>query len=131
MRTNICLAGRGNMSARGDLVLIPLAPLGTLELPRSVFEQYLRRPEAPAAASASSAAPKLLSAEEMEAATSIPASWYATQARERRIPFRKLGRYVRFDFDEVMASEPLQRRAIACGQMNCTGSLDRKARASV
>lgn len=27
-----------------DVVLIPLAPLGTLKLPREVFEQYLERP---------------------------------------------------------------------------------------
>jgi hypothetical protein len=48
-----------------------------------------------AAPSPASAAPKLASAEEMEAATGLPASWFASQARERRIPFRKLGRYVR------------------------------------
>lgn len=71
-----------------------------------------------------------MSAEAMEAATGVPASWYATQARERRIPFRKLGRYVRFDFAEVMGSEAMQRRAIPPGQLNCTGSLDRKGRAS-
>jgi len=117
------------MSERGDIVLIPLAPLGVLELPRSVFEQYLRKAEVATAAPAVSPA-KLLSAEQMESATNIPASWFATQARERRIPFRKLGRYVRFDFDEVMASEPLQRRAIPPGQMNCTGSENRNGRAS-
>jgi hypothetical protein len=85
----------------------------------------------PVAAASAPAPAKLLTAHDMEAATGIPASWYSTQARERRIPFRKLGRYVRFDFDEVMASEPLQRRAIPPGQMNRTGSLDRKGRASV
>jgi hypothetical protein len=117
-----------------DLVLIPLPGLGTLELPRSVFDQYLRMPEALSVVAAQSAAvsnAKLLSAEAMEAATGVPASWFATQARERRIPFRKLGRYVRFDFDEVMTSDALKRRAIPPGQMHCTGSLDRKGPTSV
>ena len=112
-----------------DRVLIPLPGVGTLSLDREVYEAAL----IPIAAPAASAVPpvaKLLSAEEMESATSIPASWFATQARERRIPFRKLGRYVRFDLAEVMASEPLQRRAIAPGQMNCTGSENRNGRAS-
>src|SRR5580658_3239126 len=112
-----------------ERVLIPLPGVGTLSLTREAYEAALIPIAAPAPPAAAPSA-KLLSAEEMEAATSIPASWYATQARERRIPFRKLGRYVRFDFDEVMASEPLQRRAIAPGQMNCAGSRDRKGRAS-
>jgi hypothetical protein len=112
-----------------DRVLIPLPGVGTLSLDREVYEAALIPIAAPAPAAAAPFA-KLLSAEEMEAATSIPASWYATQARERRIPFRKLGRYVRFDYAEVMASDALKRRAIAPGQMNCTGSSDRKTRAS-
>src|SRR5437764_10397055 len=73
------------------------------------------------ATSPAAAAPKLVSAEDMEAATGVPASWFASQARERRIPFRKLGRYVRFNPEEVMACEALQRRAVAPGQL-CTGS---------
>jgi hypothetical protein len=116
-----------------DRVLIPLGAIGTLLLDGDAYRAALAAGAALAASPAPAAAtvaPKLLSAEEMEAATSIPASWYATQARERRIPFRKLGRYVRFDFDEIMASEPLQRRAIPPGRLNCTGSLDRKGRAS-
>jgi hypothetical protein len=78
---------------------------------------------------APAAVPKLVSAEEMQAATGVPASWFANQARERRIPFRKLGRYVRFNPEEVMACEALQRRAVASGQL-CTGSQNRKGHLS-
>jgi hypothetical protein len=116
-----------------DRVLIPLPGIGTLSLTREAYEAALAAGAALAASpapSATPAAPKLLSAEAMEAATGVPASWFATQARERRIPFRKLGRYVRFDFAEVMDSEAMQRRAIPPGQLNCTGSSDRKGRAS-
>jgi hypothetical protein len=112
-----------------DRVLIPLPGVGTLSLSREAYEAALI-PLAGPAPSAAPPSPKLLSAEEMEASTSVPASWYATQARERRIPFRKFGRYVRFDIAEVMASDALKRRAIAPGQLNCTGSRDRKAGAS-
>jgi hypothetical protein len=112
-----------------DRVLILLPGVGTLALDREVYEAALIPIAAPAPSSAAPA-PKLLSAEEMEAATSMPASWYETQARERRIPFRKLGRYVRFNFDEVMASDALRRRAIPPGKLNCTGSLDRNGHAS-
>ena len=115
-----------------DRVLIPLGPIGTLLLTREAYEAALAAGAALAspAPSAAAAAPKLLSAEDMETATGVPSSWFATQARERRIPFRKLGRYVRFDYAEVMGSEPMQRRAIPPGQLNCTGHLDRKGRAS-
>jgi len=116
-----------------DRVLIPLPGVGTLLLDGEAYKAALAAGAALAAApapAASVAAPKLMSAEEMEASTGVPASWFATQARERRIPFRKLGRYVRFDFAEVMDSEAMQRRAIPPGQLNCTGSRDRKARAS-
>ena len=112
-----------------DRVLIPLGPEGLLDLPRDVYERHLRSIAAPAPSPAPAVA-KLLSAEEMEAATGVPASWFATQARERRIPFRKLGRYVRFSFDEVMACEAFSRRAIPPGQMHCTGHQDRNGAAS-
>jgi hypothetical protein len=116
-----------------DRVLIPLGPIGTLLLTREAYEAALAAGAALATSpepSRAAAPPNLMSAEAMEAATGVPASWFATQARERRIPFRKLGRYVRFDFAEVMDSEAMQRRAIPPGQLNCTGSLDRKGRAS-
>lgn len=106
-----------------DRIVIPLPGLGTLELPREVFEQHLIRP-----ADAVPAAPavELLDADQLEQRTGIPSSWWMTQARERRIPFRKLGRYVRFDLAEVMACAAYRRRAV-----DCTGNHIHKGGASV
>jgi hypothetical protein len=73
---------------------------------------------------------KLVSANDLSDRTGIPASWFEAQARERRIPFRKIGRYVRFDFEEILACDAFQRRAVPRGDMNCTGSNDRRAPAN-
>jgi hypothetical protein len=114
-----------------DLVLLEFAG-EPLAFPREQFEEARARGKAlmvPAAGSSGEPA-RLLTAEELETATGVPASWFAAQARERRIPFRKLGRYVRFDFAEVMACEALKRRAVPSGEL-CTGSLNRRGSASV
>jgi hypothetical protein len=125
------------MAERADRVLIPLPDGRWLALAPDAFRAALAEGSALAegaklsaapAPSAAASAPKLMSAEELEAATGVPASWFATQARERRLPFRKLGRYVRFNFEDLMACEAFQRRAISPGQLNCTGSRDRKGR---
>ena len=91
-----------------ERILIPLPGLGTLELPREVFEQHLVRP---AAAEPASSASQLVDAEELERRTQIPASWWLAQARERGVPYRKIGRYVRFDVDEVLCCEAFRRKA--------------------
>ncbi len=109
-----------------DRVLIPLGSVGTLDLPRALFEQHLVAPAA-AETPAQASAIELVDADQLATRTGIPSSWWMTQARERRIPFRKLGRYVRFDFAEVTAADPYVRRAIPDG---CTGSHNRKGRAS-
>lgn len=95
-----------------DRVVIPLPGLGTLDLPRDVFELHLVKPVGRAQPESPAEAPSLLTAEAMEERTGIPASWWMTQARERRLPFRKLGRYVRFDPVEVAACEAYRRRAV-------------------
>jgi hypothetical protein len=112
-----------------DRVIIPLPDGRWLALTPDAFRAALAEGSTLSAApapSAAASASKLISAEELESATGIPASWFATQARERRLPFRKFGRYVRFNFDELMACEAYQCRAIPPGQLNCTGSRDRK-----
>ncbi len=43
----------------------------------------------------------LLSAEQMEARTSVPASWFLEQARKNAIPHVRLGKYVRFELSAV------------------------------
>jgi hypothetical protein len=91
-----------------ERILIPLPGLGTLELPREVFDQHLLRPQMPSVKPAS----ELVDADELEERTGIPASWWMTQARERRLPFRKIGRYVRFDVAEIMECDAYRRRTL-------------------
>jgi hypothetical protein len=95
-----------------DRVLIPLPGLGTLDLPREVYEHHLTRQPEPARQE--QAPSEILDAEQLEARTGVPASWWMTQARERRVPFMKLGRYVRFNFAEVSQCDAYQRRVIDC-----------------
>lgn len=92
-----------------ERILILLPGLGTLELPREVFDQHLLKPSMPTSKSPS----ELVDATQLEERTGIPASWWLTQARERRVPFRKIGRYVRFDVDEVFCCEEFRRKAIS------------------
>jgi excisionase family DNA binding protein len=96
---------------RGDVVLIPLAPLGVLELPRSVFEQYLRKPEAPIAAPAAASVSGLLNAKAVADALSLPESWIREKERQGEIPSTRVGRYVRFDLAAVhkALSKPVNR----------------------
>jgi hypothetical protein len=89
-------------------ILIPLPGLGTLALPRDLFEQHLLKP----AEVTGSPQSELVDADGLQARTGIPASWWMTQARERRVPFRKMGRYVRFDVAEVMACDAYKCRAL-------------------
>jgi excisionase family DNA binding protein len=89
------------MADRGDIVLIPLAPLGVLELPRSVFEQYLRKSEAPIAAPEASGIAGLLNAKAVADALSLPESWIREKERQGEIPSTRVGRYVRFDLAAV------------------------------
>ncbi|MES1195354.1 MAG: hypothetical protein ABUL58_00210 [Steroidobacter sp.] len=94
-----------------DHVIIPLGVMGVLELPRDVFERHLVK-SAPAVTSIEPAA--LVDAQQLEQRTGIPASWWMTQARERRVPSKKIGRYVRFDVAQVLACDAYQRHAITC-----------------
>jgi excisionase family DNA binding protein len=89
------------MAMTDDLVLIPLPPFGTLELPRSVFERYLRRAEPIAAPTAPGDAIDLLTADEAARRFSIPKTWLLEKARQSAIPHRRIGRYVRFSLSEL------------------------------
>jgi len=84
-----------------DLVLIPLPPLGMLELPRSVFERHLRRPDPIAVPMSAGNAVDLLTADEAALRFSIPKSWLLEKARQSAIPHRRIGRYVRFSPTEL------------------------------
>lgn len=89
-------------------VLIPLPGIGMLELPRKLFDQYL----VPEAKQEWSRPKQLLTSEEVEKHTSVSAAFWMAQARERRVPHHKLGRFVRFDLDEILNHEPYRRPAI-------------------
>jgi hypothetical protein len=43
----------------------------------------------------------LLTAEQMEQRTSIPATWFLEQARKEALPHVRAGKYVRFRFSQV------------------------------
>ncbi len=46
---------------------------------------------------------RLLNAEQAGELLGVPASWLLAQARDDRVPHVRLGRYVRFDRDELAA----------------------------
>lgn len=100
----------------GDRVLLPLPGLGTLDLPRELFERHLVKP---AEVAPERTAAELVDAADLERRSGIPASWWMAQARERRVPFSKIGRYVRFDPREALECEAFKRRAIPPGATGC------------
>lgn len=84
-----------------DLVLIPLGPLGVLQLTR---EQYLAAlvPLQPVATTpAASDAPELIDGPELARRTNLPVSYVMEQARQGAIPSVKVGKYRRFRPDAV------------------------------
>ena len=94
-----------------SVVIVALPGIGTLQLPKTLFDQHLLRESAAQAKEAATSA-ELLDAAQLEQRTGVPATWWMSQARERRIPFHKYGRYVRFDFAEVTQCEAFKRREI-------------------
>ena len=54
--------------------------------------------------------PALLDADQAGALLNVPASWVRAEARAGRIPHVRLGRYVRFDADELAAWWQSRRR---------------------
>ena len=56
---------------------------------------------APSASGATAGHDELLTADQLEERTNVPASWWEQAARERRVPHARIGRYVRFRFAEV------------------------------
>lgn len=118
-----------------DVVFMVPSPSGWLALDRDQFEQALRRGDAylPAAQSNATAPPvtpaELVDADQLQALTGVPASWWMAQAREHRVPHVRIGRRVRFNAAEVTTSDAFRRRAIPDGALArlVTGSTDRSA----
>jgi hypothetical protein len=90
-----------------ELVLVPLGNR-LLGLTREEFRAALERggeldgTTATPSEANGDAPERLRTAEEMEERTKVPASWFLEQARLGRVPHHKLGKYVRFRFDEVL-----------------------------
>lgn len=78
-------------------------PGATLE---TVLESLLRRiVREEVQALQNSKAAELLTPEELAATLKVPLSWVYEQSRQRNIPTRRLGRYIRFDLREVIESQ--------------------------
>jgi hypothetical protein len=100
-----------------DIVVIPFPGIGTLAMTREQFNAALtagRELAVPAHFPQLRSAPaeELVDADSLETRTGVPASWWMAQARERRIPFRKIGRRVRFQPQEVLNSDAFRRREV-------------------
>jgi excisionase family DNA binding protein len=48
---------------------------------------------------------ELLTPEELAAKLKVPVSWCYEQSRQGKIPTHRIGRYIRFDLQEVIASQ--------------------------
>jgi hypothetical protein len=84
-----------------DLVVIVLGPIGTLELPADVYEQYLRRHEPPRLAADKE---PLLTSAQLAQALGIEQSWIETAGRRGAIPVVRCGRWVRYQRAAVVAA---------------------------
>jgi len=48
---------------------------------------------------------KLLTPEQLSKALGVPVSWIYEQSRQRHLPTHRMGKYIRFDLCEVIASQ--------------------------
>jgi excisionase family DNA binding protein len=82
-----------------DTVLIPLPGIGTLELPRSVYEAALK----PFGATPAPTQPEpLLDAGELAQALNLPKSCVYERARRGDFPSVRVGKHLRFRRSEVL-----------------------------
>ena len=80
----------------------------TPESPLAGLESWLRtliREEVRAASSQNGHQTELLTAEKLAERLKIPVSWVYEQSRQENIPTHRLGRYIRFNLHEVLASQ--------------------------
>lgn len=49
--------------------------------------------------------PEFLTAEQLADRLKVPTSWVYEQSRQGAIPTHRIGRYIRFDLNEVLASQ--------------------------
>lgn len=85
-----------------DTVLIPLPGIGTLELPRAVYEAALRPFGAAPAANAATEPEPLLDAAALAQALNLPKSCVYERARRGDFPSVRVGKHLRFRRSEVL-----------------------------
>ena len=76
--------------------------------PLAGLENWLRtliREEVRAASSQNGYQTELLTAEKLAERLQVPVSWVYEQSRQENIPTHRLGRYIRFNLHEVLASQ--------------------------
>jgi hypothetical protein len=99
----------------------------TLALTAEEFESGLRRglalTSSTATAPAANGDAHLCTAEQMEASTGVPATWFLEAARAGTVPHHKIGRYVRFRADEVFSFTRFRGRAAPGKQKALGGGL--------
>ncbi len=79
-----------------------------MDSPITALEIWLRtliREEVQAANQNGHGESKLLTPEELADRLQVPVSWVYEQSRQGNIPTHRLGRYIRFDFHEILASQ--------------------------
>lgn len=88
-----------------EVVLIPFGQ-EYLALDREAFDAALQRAREllPSTPSPSQDTTEVLTAEEMERRTNVPASWFLEAARQEKIPCIRFGKYPRFVFSDVLAA---------------------------
>jgi hypothetical protein len=87
-----------------------LIPIGSTWLALSLLQfrealdhgQEIARPTQESQQTPVTAEDRVLDAQGMEAATGVPATWFLDQARRRKIPHMRAGKYVRFHLGEVL-----------------------------
>jgi excisionase family DNA binding protein len=85
----------------------PFAPLFARfrEMVREVVREELR-----AIASGNGHSPALLKPEELAEKLNLPLSWIYERSRQGTMPTHRLGRYIRFDLQEVLQSQAYQKK---------------------
>jgi predicted DNA-binding transcriptional regulator AlpA len=88
-----------------DTVLIPCGSVW-LALSPEQFREALQRGQdlIPEPQQVPETEDRVLDAKGMEALTGIPAGWFLEQARQRKLPHVRAGKYVRFRVAEVLAT---------------------------
>lgn len=100
LHRNSKVLGSGGVMA--DIVLVPLPGIGTLELPRAVFEASLRPFGTLGAPAAPTQPEPLLDAAELAQALNLPKSCVYERARRGDFPSVRVGKHLRFRRSEVL-----------------------------